>query len=362
MNKNVLIGILVIALIVGAILVMDWGNMAGNNEVATSTTSGTNPNPSPSPTPPVAGAPTVTTDINTAASNSTAVVTGKVTPNGSQTSYWYEYGQTSALGTRTIPQKIGSGFINIPAPAYIIGLAPNTFYYFRLSAQNGYGTVNGAMYTFTTNNNPPPQGNAPTTHTDAATNVSRATANLNGRVNPNNSDTSYWFEYGETTDLGTATAFQSAGSGNNSVNASVSLSGLTPLTKYYFRLNAQNQFGTVNGAIVSFTTQGPKASGAPSANTNSASAITTSTATLRGKVNPNGDTTTVWFEYSEDSLLGSILGAGTQRQMIGSGTATLDVSADITGLVPNTKYFYRVVASNSYGTVRGNITNFRTNQ
>jgi len=362
MTKNsttVLISVIVAVLIIFGIYY--WSTNSGSAPVA-------NTYPTPQPTTPdtgtgrQSGLPIVSTKTASFISQSGAVLNGDVNPNGTQTSYWYEYGQTSALGTRTIPQKIGWGFINIPAPAYIIGLAPNTFYYFRLSAQNGYGTVNGAMYTFTTNNNPPPQGNAPTTHTDAATNVSRATANLNGRVNPNNSDTSYWFEYGETTDLGTATAFQSAGSGNNSVNASVSLSGLTPLTKYYFRLNAQNQFGTVNGAIVSFTTQGPKASGAPSANTNSASAITTSTATLRGKVNPNGDTTTVWFEYSEDSLLGSILGAGTQRQMIGSGTATLDVSADITGLVPNTKYFYRVVASNSYGTVRGNITNFRTNQ
>ncbi len=363
-SKNTIIGLLIVALLVlGGILLWNVGKPGGNGETATSTATSTGSqnggNGGETRTP---AAPVVTTTTGALVSNSTAAVNGRVTPNGAQTTYWYEYGSTTALGTRTTPQALGSGFSAITAPVFITGLSPNTTYYFRLSARNAYGTVNGDTFTFTTNSTPPPQGNAPTTRSSAATSVSRTTANLNGTVNPNSSSTSYWFEYGETTNLGNTTAFQGAGSGSAVSNVSVSVSSLKPLTKYYFRLNAQNQFGTVNGSIESFTTTGPAAPGQPSADTTPASGIATSSVTLTGRVNPNGASTTYWFEYGTDSLLGNLIGSGTAHQAVGSGTATVDASAEIRGLAQNTRYYYRVVAQNSYGTIRGDIQNFRTRQ
>lgn len=364
MNKNIIIGSLVVVIVViGAFVLVNSYQPAQNTGTATSTTPGTTPGPNPSPTPVAqAGVPIVVTDANTVVSNSTVVVTGKVTPNGAQASYWYDYGKTTAFGGRTASQVIGSGFAAISAPSYITGLNANTLYYYRLSAQNSFGTVNGPMQSFTTNNNPPPQAIAPGARTDAGTGISRTTANLNGHVNPGGSDASYWFEYGTTANLGNVTNFQAVGNGNVSVPVSISVSGLQPLTKYYFRVNAQNQYGTVNGAILNFTTQGPPAPSAPSATTNHASKIGTSTVTLNGQVNPNGDPTTYWFEYSVDSLLGTILGNTTHQQLAGSGTATAAVLADVNGLGRNIKYFYRLVAVNSYGTTRGDIVTFRTNQ
>ncbi len=363
MNKNLIIGLLVAAVVLIGIVFAVQSYVPSQNPIATSTTQATLPDrtqtytPPPSPQP---AAPTVTTDVNTAVSHSTAVVTGKVTPNGAQTSYWYEYGTTTALGGHTASQAIGSGFIAISAPAYITGLSASTFYYYRLVASNGFGTVNGNTLAFTTNNNPPPQGTAPTTHTDAATDASRTTANLNGRVTPNGSDTSFWFEYGETTDLGSTTAFQSAGAGTGSLNVSVSLSGLKPLTKYYFRLNAQNQYGTVNGSILNFTTTGPAAPGVPAVTSKAATSIATSSVTMNGQINPNGADTTYWFEYGTDSLLGNILGNTTQTQVAASNSGNTAVSAGVNGLDSATRYYYRLVASNPYGTVRGSIINFKT--
>lgn len=362
MNKNLVIGLgiaLVIVLIAGGVAVYN-GNMNEGSPTATSTPQGTDPENPGSPTGRQASAPIVTTDQGPAPSNSTAVVTGKVVPNGAQTSYWYEYGPTNALGTRTNSQGIGSGFAQINAPAYITGLSANTTYYYRLSAQNAFGTVNGAMYSFATNNNPPPVVKAPTARTDPADNIERTTAVARGSVNPGSVQTSYWFEYGETNDLGGVTAFQSAGNGNAAVAASASLSDLKPMTEYFYRLNAQNQFGTVNGSILSFTTDGPAASGQPSADTTAASNINRTSATLNGRVNPNGAQTSYWFEYSADSLLGSILGSTSRTQVVGAGRADIAASANVNNLGAGTRYFYRLVAENSHGTVRGDIVEFTT--
>jgi phosphodiesterase/alkaline phosphatase D-like protein len=362
-SKNAIIALLCVAVIAaGGLLIYKYNAapVAPSDGTATTTPSGTeDTGGAPSGTS-NAAVPIVTTSSDTFVSNSTALVTGKVTPRGAQTLYWYEYGKTTSLGARTPSQTIGSGFIAIPAPAYITGLSANTTYYYRLSASNGFGVVNGGTQNFTTNSNPPPTGNAPTIKSSNATDVSRTTANLNGQVNPNGAATSYWFEYGETNDLGAATALQGAGSGSAILAGSVSISNLKPLTKYYFRLNASNQFGTVNGSILSFTTSGPGAPGAAKVDTTAASNITSTGMRLNGQVNPNGASTRFWFEYGVDSLLGSVLGSTTKTDVAGSGTSNISVSTTVTGLSANTRYYYRIVGENSYGTVRGDIVTATT--
>lgn len=325
-----------------------------SNDTGTTTTS----KPTTSTSKP--DAPVVETGASSFVSSSTVVVNGKVKPNGASTSYWFEYGETTGLGNRTVSQQVGSGYTSTPTPAYITGLRANTVYYFRLSAKNSLGTVNGGTLTFKTNNNPPLPGLAPTTSTSSASNVSRTAANVNGSVNPNGWQTSYWFEYGKDNNLGFVTAFQSAGNGNSSINVSMSLSGLEAQTRYYFRLNAQNQYGTINGAILNFTTNGPAYPSAPSVTTTSASNITTSGAKLNGRVNPNGADTNYWFEYSQDSLLGTLIGNGSPIQTLNAGDSSVNVEQNITGLAKNTRYYYHLVGRNSYGTVTGSIVSFKT--
>ena len=363
MNQNVLIGILATVIVLGGAFWLFTSGPLGTSTTATTTAPTTvivnNPTPTPT-TPPVAGAPTATTGTLVVASNASAVVTGKVAPNGAQTSYWYEYGSTSALGQKTDAQTLGSGFGVITAPAFIVGLAPNATYSFRLVAQNNFGASQGAIVTFSTNGNPAPAGSFPKATTDSANAITRTSANLNGRVNPDSANTSIWFEYGVTTDLGTATSFSSIGGGNNLQSETVSVSGLTPATKYYFRVMAQNQFGTVAGSIQNFTTSGPAAITAPSASTSNASNVQRTTATLNGKVTPNGDSTSYWFEYSTDTLLGNLVVATTHKVAAGSGTNPMNVSADVTGLLPNTTYGVRLVALNTIGITHGDIVTFKT--
>src|SRR3989344_1966747 len=361
MNKNIIIALSIVGLIVIAGVGYAVWSVSQTPQVVwqqtpeiTNTTNTTNTNPAQ------AGAPIVQTSSTTAPYISTVVVKGTVNPNGATTTYWYEYGETSALGTQGSNYLAGSGYVAIYTPAYITGLKSNTDYYFRLSAKNIFGTVNGATYSFKTNTTPAPTGTAPTINTAAATSIERTSVNLNGKVNPKGAETTFWFEYGLTSELGAVTAFQSAGSGSSSLSVLASISNMQPLTKYYFRLNANNQFGTANGEIMNFTTNGPLAPAAPTVDTVSATAVTDSTAKLNATVNPNGVATTYWFEYSDNSLLSNVLITSTSEQLLSSGTSSVNVSANINNLDNNTKYYFRVVAKNQYGTATGDMQSLTT--
>lgn len=97
-----------------------------------------------------AGMPVVVTTGFASVSSTTAVVVGTVNPKGAQTTYWFEYGPTLSLGFSVNATVIPAGRTDLGAAAYIIGLTPNTTYYFRLGAKNAYGTVYGSSYNFIT--------------------------------------------------------------------------------------------------------------------------------------------------------------------------------------------------------------------
>jgi hypothetical protein len=88
----------------------------------------------------------------------------------------------------------------------------------------------------------------PTVSTGAARPLSFATATLNGTVNPNGSDASYYFQYGLTRAYGGQTAIADAGSGTHGLKVSLGVAGLQPLTVYHFRLVAVNSAGASIGS------------------------------------------------------------------------------------------------------------------
>ncbi len=94
----------------------------------------------------------------------------------------------------------------------------------------------------------------PTATTGGAGDVTASTATLNGTVDPNKEDTTYWFEYGKTTAYGRQTAHSGPVHGNAPKSVSASISGLAPSTTYHFRLVATNPSGTDLGADATFTT------------------------------------------------------------------------------------------------------------
>lgn len=311
-------------------------------------------------------APVVSTRGATSISQSTAVLNGEVNPKGAQTSYWYEYGETDSLGSSTSYQLVGSGFATLNAPGVLIGLKSNTTYYYRIGAQNQNGKTYGAVLSFKTAlSTPPGQHLLPTVSTARAEDITTTKAMINGTVNPRGSETRYWFEYGETFGLGNTTSSVSAGDGSANVSVSANLRGLEQNQIYYYRLNAQNTYGTVNGNIEVFKTraENPPAGEAPDVGTTSATNVGRTTATLNGQVDSNGSATTYHFEYGRSTLFGIfLLDQSTDEREVGSGTSMVDVNRNVTGLEPDATYYFQLVAKNQFGTTRGAIWSFTTNE
>ncbi len=196
-------------------------------------------------------APSATTGAASSVTATGASIAGTVNAHGQATAYTVEYGTTTSFGSITAPASAGSSTAGLAVTVPMGGLSPGTTYYYRLVATNATGTTVGALMSFTT------VPTAPTVATGAASAITSTSATLSGTLNPRNGGTAFTFEYGTTTDFGSLTAVDFV-PGAPAVSRTVSLpaTGLSPGTKYYYRLVATNANGTTNGTVVSFTTAG----------------------------------------------------------------------------------------------------------
>ena len=94
-------------------------------------------------------APSATTGPATDITSTGATVTGSVSPGGDPTTYFFQYGTTTAYGSQT-PNDTANGNATKSVKADLTGLAPNTTYHYRLVATNATGTSTGADMTFKT--------------------------------------------------------------------------------------------------------------------------------------------------------------------------------------------------------------------
>ena len=85
------------------------------------------------------------------------------------------------------------------------------------------------------------------------------------------------------------------------------------------------------------------------AGTGTVSGLIVGGATLNGAANPNGQPTSVYFQYGKTTAYGSVTGT----QSIGSGSTVQSVSSSLTGLSANTTYDFRLVTVNASGTFYG---------
>jgi hypothetical protein len=84
----------------------------------------------------------------------TATLTGKINPHGALTTFYFQYGTTTAYGSRTPSAGVGAGNAAVGATADIAGLGPNTRYHYRLVAHNSAGTTIGGDRAFSTPKQP----------------------------------------------------------------------------------------------------------------------------------------------------------------------------------------------------------------
>jgi len=193
-----------------------------------------------------------------------------------------------------------------------------------------------------------------TASSGSASAVGTSTATLNGTVSPGGLDTTYYFEYGTSpTSLGSTTPTADAGSGSGSVPVSATVTGLQPNQSYYFELVTTNSSGTTDSSLGTFTTS----SATPVVTTGQASAVSTASASLSGTVQPQGLSTSYYFEYGTSA---TSLGSHTTSVNVGSGTGSVPATATVTGLTAGQTYYFALVATNSSGTADGALALFTT--
>lgn len=180
-----------------------------------------------------ASSPTVSTGAQKSIKQTSAVLLGTVNPNGSSTTYFFQWGLTSAYGLTGHVHSAGSGAKTVNVSSTATGLIPGTAYHYRLVAVSRYGTSVGRDRTFKTTGPPPP-----VVATGPATAPTSTAVTVTGVINPNGAATGYRFEYGLSTAYGLQTAPAAVASGKAPVIVAARLIGLAPGTIFHYRLVA----------------------------------------------------------------------------------------------------------------------------
>jgi len=295
------------------------------------------------PPPGYVGPPSALTSAATSITSSGATLNASASDNGAATTVTFEYGTSSGSYSTTGVTPDSNGSISAGAGTKSIakalaGLSASTTYYYRVKATSTQGSVYGAEKSFTTT--------APSY---------AVTYNGNGNTG------------------GTA---PTDGSSPYSGGSTVTVLGNTgSLTKTGFNFIGWNTVadgsGTARAASSTFsiaanTTLYAQWAAAPSATTNAASSVASTTATLNGSVDDKGASTTITFEYGTSSGAGGSytnLGiAPTSNGTLAAGSGATAVSNGVTGLSSNTTYYYRVKGVNSQGTTYGSEQSFTTSK
>jgi hypothetical protein len=177
--------------------------------------------------------PTVRTGTHSHLTDSSAVLVGTVNPNGSATTYFFQWGLTTAYGVDSVAHSAGHGTKPVSVSTAARDLIPGTTYHYRLVATNGAGTTVGADRTLTTAGNPPP-----VVATGPATQVGRNAVSVTGVISSNKQATTYFFQWGTTTGYGQQTVAAVVPAGTTAVPVSATITGLEARTIFHYRLVA----------------------------------------------------------------------------------------------------------------------------
>jgi hypothetical protein len=205
--------------------------------------------------------PTVTAPSASEVSNTVETLGGTVEPEGEAIKECrFEYGLTEAepghyehsVACKQKPEDITG--TSVPVSAKVEGLTPGATYHYRLGVSNKNGTGNSTDATFTS---------FPTVGGGSFSGVGSSSAVVHATVEPGGVPTSYYFEYGTSTEYGSRTPSESAGASLGTVAVSAPVEGLSPDTTYHFRVVASSTEGTVRGVDASFSTFPLAISGLP---------------------------------------------------------------------------------------------------
>ena len=289
----------------------------------------------------------------------TATFHGELDPDGFATEYWFEYAKAGFNYEFKVPLPAPPGASAGPAPGLIevnvpvTGLEPGTGYYVRLVAQNVLGLTNGQPEEFFETQ----QAVAGVT-TSPATDVHLTSATLHGSLNPAGIPTTYYFQYGTSTNYGnTAPAFPPGGDAGSGVGATpfeIPVSELEPGVTYHFRMVGENLHGKSVGQDMTFMTNDQ-----PEILNDTVSQVNTDGAVLQAEINANALETTYHFEYGPEPCSISACTSSPTGTLF-DNLVPKQVSFQRSGLSPGETVYFRVVAVNARGTTTGEDRQFTT--
>lgn len=289
-----------------------------------------------------------------------AQLNGVLNPGASETAgYEFEYntGSLSCEGgqvTSAGAEQTGKG---IAVSELVEGLEGNTEYTFCVEAVSPSETLAGGPSTFLT------PAIAPVILVEVTLFGGPTEAEVVAGVNAENQpSTRCVFEYGRTESYGSsAPCTPSAVKGPSPEQVvRATLTGLAPGTSYHYRLLLANATGTSRG--VDEVIETPPAL-KPVVEAESASSPSPNEVTLNATVDPEYQEASCNFEYGADRAeveagKGTVIACNPpQTRKLGSGTG---VGAEVAGLAPATKYYYRVALSNAAGAATGNVEEVET--
>lgn len=295
-------------------------------------------------------APTVSVSSATSIAGTTATLNGLVSANYfSTTNIKFQYSTASnfASYTEVVASPSSTSDQGVSISAAITGLSHATTYYFRAVATNSIGTTTSTSTTLTTLVVAPTATIGSGTPTGTGT-----TATVAGTVSANGGSTTVEFQYGTDSGFATYSTITATGSpvSTQSASVSASLTGLTVGLTYYFRIRAVNSAGTTISSSGSFL-----AGLAPTITIASTTNFNQNSAVFNATVNPNGNTTSVKFQYSLNGS--SFTDSGTVSGITGGSQA---VTYSQSGLSAGTLYYVRAVATNAVGVSTSGNTTFTT--
>ncbi len=304
---------------------------------------------------------TVTTGAASAITTTTATLAGTIPANGCSavTAYGVEYSTTNGFPNGSGTPVTSTNLSGINFSSNVSGLTAATAYYYHAYATNGGGTAYGAQQTFTTASGPTLSASVLTGFGNVCIN---STAGPNSfTITGSNLDATNvtvgalaGFTY-STTAGGTYTATLSLTQPGGSYSQQIFVQFNPILVQSY---NGNIPVGGGGATAVNVAATGSGVNLVPTVTSGVATAITTVSATLLGAIPSNGCSAVTAYGVEYSTIPGFPNGTGIA--VPSSNLSGIDFSSNVTGLTPNTMYFYRSYATNAAGTGYGNTNLFNT--